>query len=61
MFQDKITITNIRGSRYYILLAVCVLARGEKWIRDVCIAAALILPAVAAVHGIVLAALHVNG
>ncbi|KAK0381350.1 hypothetical protein CLIM01_01319 [Colletotrichum limetticola] len=45
---------------YYILLAVCVLARGEKWIRDVCIAAALILPAVAAVHGIVLAALHVN-
>ncbi|KAK1476673.1 CoA-transferase family III [Colletotrichum cuscutae] len=40
--------------------SLCVLARGEKWIRDVCIAAALILPAVAAVHGIVLAALHVN-
>ncbi|OHE92381.1 hypothetical protein CORC01_12308 [Colletotrichum orchidophilum] len=38
----------------------CVLARGEKWIRDVCIAAALILPAVAAVHGIVLAVLHVD-
>ncbi|OLN88030.1 hypothetical protein CCHL11_00184 [Colletotrichum chlorophyti] len=46
---------------YYILLATCVLARRKEWIRAVCIAAALLVPAVAAIHGIVLAALHVDG
>jgi hypothetical protein len=35
-----------------------VLARRAEWIKNACLAAALILPAVAAVHGIVLAALH---
>ncbi|OHW93473.1 transferase family III-like protein [Colletotrichum incanum] len=46
---------------YYALVATCVLARKAEWIRNVGLAAALILPAVAAVHGIVLAALHVEG
>ncbi|KAJ0162845.1 hypothetical protein CTA2_3933 [Colletotrichum tanaceti] len=46
---------------YYALVATCVLARKAEWIRNVGLAAALILPAVAAVHGIVLAALHVDG
>ncbi|GKT48235.1 uncharacterized protein ColSpa_08416 [Colletotrichum spaethianum] len=41
--------------------STCVLARKAEWIRNVGLAAALILPAVAAVHGIVLAALHVEG
>ncbi|KAK2016793.1 hypothetical protein LZ32DRAFT_577925 [Colletotrichum eremochloae] len=46
---------------YYALVATCVLARKAEWIRNVGLAAALILPAVAAVHGIVIAALHVDG
>ncbi|EFX06539.1 hypothetical protein CMQ_6860 [Grosmannia clavigera kw1407] len=48
------------GSRilYYVLVAACVLARKEIWIRNACLAAALLFPAVAAIHGIVLAALH---
>ncbi|KAK1574468.1 uncharacterized protein LY79DRAFT_367115 [Colletotrichum navitas] len=46
---------------YYALVATCVLARKAEWIRNVGLAAALILPAVAAVHGIFLAALHVDG
>ncbi|KAF2433379.1 hypothetical protein EJ08DRAFT_583857 [Tothia fuscella] len=51
------------GSRvlYYILVAACVLARKAEWLRNACLAAALLFPAVAAVHGIVLAALHRNG
>ncbi|KAL7793624.1 hypothetical protein V8C37DRAFT_378500 [Trichoderma ceciliae] len=48
------------GSRvlYYVLVAACVFARRAEWIKNACLAAALLLPAVAAVHGIVLAALH---
>ncbi|KAJ6443796.1 major facilitator superfamily domain-containingprotein [Purpureocillium lavendulum] len=51
------------GSRilYYVLIAACVLAQKSAWIRNACLAAALLLPAVAAVHAIVLAALHVDG
>ncbi|KAK4199312.1 hypothetical protein QBC40DRAFT_282281 [Triangularia verruculosa] len=49
------------GSRvlYYVLVAACVLARKTEWLRNACLAAALIFPAVAAVHGVALAALHV--
>ncbi|EJT76810.1 hypothetical protein GGTG_06724 [Gaeumannomyces tritici R3-111a-1] len=43
------------------LVATCVLARKARWLRDACIAAALLLPAVAALHGIVLAKMHVDG
>ncbi|KIW00744.1 uncharacterized protein PV09_07728 [Verruconis gallopava] len=50
------------GSRilYYALVAACVLARRQLWLRDACLAAALLFPAVAAIHGIVLAAMHVD-
>ncbi|KAI1457314.1 hypothetical protein F4805DRAFT_181623 [Annulohypoxylon moriforme] len=51
------------GSRilYYVLVAACVIARKAEWLRSACLAAALIFPAVAAIHGIVLAAVHVDG
>ncbi|GAW14138.1 hypothetical protein ANO14919_035320 [Xylariales sp. No.14919] len=45
---------------YYILVATCVIARRTEWLRNACLAAALLLPAVAAVHAVVLAAVHVN-
>ncbi|KAM3083118.1 hypothetical protein ACMFMG_003783 [Clarireedia jacksonii] len=47
--------------RYYVLIAACVFARKAEWLRNACLAAALLFPAVAAIHGIVLAAVHVNG
>ena len=46
---------------YYALVAACVLARRQPWIRDACLAGALLFPAVAALHGIVLAAMHTEG
>lgn len=46
---------------YYVLVAACVLARKAEWLRNACLAAALILPAVAAIHGVALAAMHVDG
>ncbi|KAF2469363.1 uncharacterized protein BDR25DRAFT_326214 [Lindgomyces ingoldianus] len=46
---------------YYVLVAACVFARKAVWLRNACLAAALLFPAVAAIHGIVLATLHVNG
>ncbi|KAJ5279264.1 hypothetical protein N7478_004636 [Penicillium angulare] len=51
------------GTRYlyYILAAACVFARKEEWIRNACLAAVLLFPAVAALHGIVLAAIHIDG
>lgn len=47
--------------RYYVLVATCIFARRTFWLRNACLAAALLLPAVAAIHGLVLASLHVNG
>ena len=47
--------------RYYILIAACVVARKVEWIRNACLAAVLLFPAVAALHAIVLAVLHVEG
>ncbi|KAL3447119.1 hypothetical protein BJX65DRAFT_318248 [Aspergillus insuetus] len=46
---------------YYVLITACVLARKEEWIRNACLAGALLFPAIAALHGIVLAAVHVDG
>ncbi|KAJ5542114.1 hypothetical protein N7535_004537 [Penicillium sp. DV-2018c] len=46
---------------YYVLIAACVVARKYEWIRNACLAAVLLFPAVAALHGIVLAALHAEG
>ncbi|KAI0450829.1 hypothetical protein F5B21DRAFT_489312 [Xylaria acuta] len=45
---------------YYVLVATCVLARRKEWLRNACLAAALLLPAVAAIHAVVLAAVHVD-
>ncbi|KAG5931025.1 hypothetical protein E4U53_001988, partial [Claviceps sorghi] len=46
---------------YYVLIAACVLARKAEWIKNACLAAALLLPAVASLHAIVLAAFHRDG
>ncbi|KAJ5806883.1 hypothetical protein N7474_010475 [Penicillium riverlandense] len=46
---------------YYTLMVACVIARKEEYIRNSCLAAALLFPAVAAIHGIVLAAVHRDG
>ncbi|KAJ5320386.1 hypothetical protein N7508_000669 [Penicillium antarcticum] len=46
---------------YYALIAACVVARKVEFIRSACLAAVLLFPAVAAIHGIVLAVLHVDG
>jgi hypothetical protein len=47
--------------RYYVLVATCVLARKAVWLKKACLAAALLFPAVAAIHGIVLAAVPTPG
>ncbi|KAJ5747831.1 uncharacterized protein N7511_009527 [Penicillium nucicola] len=46
---------------YYALIAACVVARKVEFIRSACLAAVLLFPAVAALHGIVLAVLHIDG
>lgn len=48
------------GSRvlYYVLIAACVVGKNIQWLRTACLAAALLFPAVAAIHGIVLVVLH---
>ncbi|KAK7968014.1 uncharacterized protein PG986_002291 [Apiospora aurea] len=50
------------GSRYlyYALVAACILARKSEWLRNACLAAGLLFPAIAAFHGIVLAAMHID-
>lgn len=47
--------------RYYVLVAACVLARNVVWLRKASLAAALLLPATASLHAIVLASMHING
>ncbi|KAL1836516.1 hypothetical protein VTJ49DRAFT_5056 [Mycothermus thermophilus] len=49
------------SGQYYVLVAACILARKSEWLRNACLAAALISPAIAAVHAIILAAVHVDG
>lgn len=44
---------------YYVLVAVCIFARKAEWLKSAALGAALLFPAVAALHGIVLAAVHV--
>ena len=56
--QSRLTLS---CSRYYVLVAICVLARKKVWLRNACLPPALLFPAVAALHGIVLAAVHVDG
>ncbi|KAK0385971.1 hypothetical protein NLU13_7145 [Sarocladium strictum] len=51
------------GSRvlFYVLVTACIVARKYEWLRDACLAAVLLLPAVAALHGIIIAAVHQDG
>ncbi|KFY69429.1 hypothetical protein V496_00253 [Pseudogymnoascus sp. VKM F-4515 (FW-2607)] len=49
------------SERYYVLVFACVFARNVKWLRKACLAATLLFPAVAAIHGIVLAAVPTHG
>ncbi|KAF2622995.1 hypothetical protein BU25DRAFT_350925 [Macroventuria anomochaeta] len=51
------------GSRflYYVLVATCVFLRKHEWLRNACLAAALVVPSISALHGIVLTSYHVNG
>ncbi|KAL2820170.1 hypothetical protein BDW59DRAFT_118582 [Aspergillus cavernicola] len=46
---------------YYVLIAACIFAQKEEWLRNACLAGALLFPAIAALHGIVLASIHVDG
>jgi hypothetical protein len=51
------------GSRilYYVLVITCIFARKAEWLKTACLAAALVFPAVASIHALVLAGAHVNG
>lgn len=46
---------------YYVLVLTCIFARKADWLRNACLAAALVVPAVAAIHAIVLASVHIIG
>ncbi|KAF2211309.1 hypothetical protein CERZMDRAFT_112742 [Cercospora zeae-maydis SCOH1-5] len=50
------------GSRvlYYVLVAACIFARKIEWLRNACLAAALLFPVVAAIHAIVLVSEHID-
>jgi hypothetical protein len=49
------------GHRYYVLVAACVLGRRNETIRNIALAGAMLIPAVSALHGITLAAGHIDG
>ncbi|EIN06425.1 hypothetical protein PUNSTDRAFT_45936 [Punctularia strigosozonata HHB-11173 SS5] len=51
------------GSRilYYALILVCIFAQKSEWLRSASVAAALLLPAIASFHAIVLAAFSHRG
>ena len=40
---------------YYGLVAVCIFARRHKWLQEPCLAAALLFPALASIHAIIMA------
>jgi hypothetical protein len=54
-------LTNDFQILYYVLVAACVTFRKAEWLRNTCLAAVLILPAISALQGIVLASAHTNG
>ncbi|CAO2658005.1 Nn.00g072650.m01.CDS01 [Neocucurbitaria sp. VM-36] len=61
LFQPYQTAHKRRQILYYVLVAACVTFRKAEWLRNACLAAALVLPAISALHGLVLAFEHVNG
>lgn len=46
---------------YYVLVVICILAPHIEWMRGACLAAALLFPAVAAIHALVLASVSETG
>ena len=51
------------GTRYlyYGLVAVCIFARRQEWLREPCLAAALLFPAIASIHAILMACYSDSG
>ncbi|KAH7080023.1 hypothetical protein BKA63DRAFT_233358 [Paraphoma chrysanthemicola] len=51
------------GSRilYYVLVITCIFLRKAEWLRNACLAAALVIPSISAIHALVVASTHVNG
>lgn len=48
--------------RFYVLLGVCFLAKKVEWLRqEALLNAGFLIPLLAAIHGIVLAAVHDDG
>jgi hypothetical protein len=47
--------------RYYVIVAACVLLRKNEQLREASLAAALVIPAISSLHGLVLSSYHVNG
>jgi len=47
--------------RFYALIIGCIFVRKIAWFRNGCLSIFLLLTAIAAVHSIVLAAVHTNG
>ena len=46
---------------YYGLVAVCIFARRHEWLREPCLAAALLFPALASIHAIIMACFSDSG
>jgi hypothetical protein len=51
------------GTRYlyYGLVVVCIFARRHEWLREPCLAAALLFPALASIHAIIMACYSDSG
>ena len=51
------------GTRYlyYGLVAVCIFARKHEWLREPCLAAALLFPALSSIHAIIMACYSDSG
>ncbi|CAD0058451.1 unnamed protein product, partial [Aureobasidium pullulans] len=54
----RVSTGQVQESLYYVLVVLCVFGKKTDWIKNACLAAVLLFPAVAALHGITLAALH---
>ena len=51
------------GARYlyYGLVAVCIFGQRQEWLREPCLAAALLFPALASIHAIIMACYSDSG
>lgn len=46
---------------YYGLVAICIFMRKHEWLREPCLAAALLFPALASIHAIIMACYSDSG